>query len=46
MGFDEYLFQGNFVCIEWPERIQELLHENCVHVSITLLDDQKRNISL
>ncbi|HLG04240.1 MAG TPA: tRNA (adenosine(37)-N6)-threonylcarbamoyltransferase complex ATPase subunit type 1 TsaE [Bacteroidia bacterium] len=32
LGIEEYLYSGNYCFIEWPERAQELLPENTVHV--------------
>jgi tRNA threonylcarbamoyladenosine biosynthesis protein TsaE len=34
IGFEEYLYSGNYCFIEWPERAEELLPEETVHVFI------------
>lgn len=34
MGFEEYLYSGNYCFIEWPERILNLLPNNYVKVCI------------
>lgn len=45
-GFDEFLYQPNsLVLIEWPEIIQDLLHENVCHIDLQYVDDISRKIS-
>ena len=34
IGYEHYFFSGNYCFIEWPEKIAELLPENCVYVKI------------
>ncbi len=34
IGVEEYLYSGNYCFVEWPENIEELLPEECVHVHI------------
>jgi tRNA threonylcarbamoyladenosine biosynthesis protein TsaE len=34
IGYEEYLYSGNYCFLEWPEMIEELLPENIVYVSI------------
>jgi tRNA threonylcarbamoyladenosine biosynthesis protein TsaE len=34
IGYEEYLYSGNYCFMEWPEKIEELLPENIVYVSI------------
>ncbi len=34
IGYEEYLFSGSYCLMEWPEKIEELLPENIVYVSI------------
>ena len=34
MGYEEYFFSGAMVFIEWPEKIKELLPEECVYIRI------------
>lgn len=35
IGYEDYLYSGNYVLIEWPEKIEELLPENSVYVQIS-----------
>lgn len=44
MGYEEYLYSGNYCFIEWPEKIANLLPENCLSISIEATDDQQRTI--
>jgi len=34
IGYEEYFFSGNYCFIEWPEKIQALLPQGCVEVSL------------
>lgn len=38
MGFTEYLSEGNYCLIEWPEKVEELLPDDRVKVTITSRD--------
>lgn len=44
MGYEEYLYSGNYCFIEWPEKIANLLPENCLSISIEATDNQQRTI--
>lgn len=46
MGADEYLYSGNWCFIEWAEKIPSLVPEAHSVVSISLLPDGKRLLSL
>ena len=45
IGLEEYLYSGNYCFIEWPERAEELLPEETVHVTI-VNRDEIREISI
>lgn len=32
LGYEEYLYSGNYCFIEWPEKLESLLPEHCVRV--------------
>ncbi len=38
IGYQEYIYSGYLCLIEWPEKIEKLLPENCVYVHINLED--------
>lgn len=46
MGMDDYLYSGNWCCIEWPEKIPSLIPEEHSTISIRILPDGKRLLSL
>jgi len=45
MGFEEYVYNGNYCFLEWPERIAELLPESYVYVSIEVNEEGDRIIT-
>ena len=45
LGYEDYLYSGNYCLIEWPEMIESLLPSDIVKVKIEVDDDGKRNIS-
>ena len=45
LGYEDYLYSGNYCLIEWPEMIEPLLPENIVKVKIEVDEDGTRNIS-
>ena len=46
MGADEYLYSGNWCFIEWAEKVANLIPEPHSVISISLLPDGKRFLSL
>jgi tRNA threonylcarbamoyladenosine biosynthesis protein TsaE len=46
MGFDEILFSGGICCMEWSERIADLLPANCIHVAIDHIAENIRKITI
>ncbi len=44
IGYETYFFSGNYVFVEWPEKISELLPENYVYIKIKEVEDGKREI--
>ncbi len=45
MGFEEYVYSGNYCFLEWPERISELLPATYVYISIEVNEDEERKIT-
>ncbi|MEA3503608.1 MAG: tRNA (adenosine(37)-N6)-threonylcarbamoyltransferase complex ATPase subunit type 1 TsaE [Bacteroidota bacterium] len=45
IGFEDYIYSGNYCFMEWPERVEELLPEKYVYVSIIEQEDGTRVIS-
>lgn len=46
IGVEEYLDSGNLCFIEWPDKIEELLPEKFIKISITQLSNGKRSIEI
>ena len=46
IGYETYFYSGNYVFIEWPELIGELLPEKYVYIMIRETDSGKREILL
>ena len=44
LGFEEYLYSGNYCFIEWPGKIESLWPENYIEVVIDQAEGQKRTI--
>jgi len=34
IGYEEYLYSGHYCLMEWPQKIEELLPDNIVYVSM------------
>ena len=46
MGIDDYLYSGNWCFIEWAEKIPNLIPEVHSAITISLLPDGKRSLTL
>ena len=46
IGYEDYLYSGNYCLMEWPEKIEKLLPEDIVYVKIENLDDDSRSIHI
>jgi tRNA threonylcarbamoyladenosine biosynthesis protein TsaE len=45
IGFEEYLYSGNYCFIEWAEKVEELLPSKYVRVDIEETENKERNIT-
>ncbi|MDD3431517.1 MAG: tRNA (adenosine(37)-N6)-threonylcarbamoyltransferase complex ATPase subunit type 1 TsaE [Bacteroidales bacterium] len=45
IGSEEYFYSDNYCFIEWPEKIEELLPEDCIRIDLKVLDTGERRIS-
>ena len=43
-GVEEYFDSGNICLLEWAEKVESLLPNNCFKITISLTDDLVRNI--
>ena len=46
MGGEEFLYPDGISLIEWSEKIDSMLPDDTIYVSITINDDQSRNIEV
>lgn len=46
LGYEEYLYSGNYCFIEWPEKIPNLLPEDALKVKLTITGDHERIIQI
>ena len=46
MGFEEYLYSGNYCFIEWPEKIPDLLPVHYISIKITVADNDARHVNI
>lgn len=46
MGFEDYLFTDGICCIEWSEKIQQLLPDDAIVIKISHLEDGARAIEI
>jgi len=42
LGYEEYLYSGNYCFIEWPEKVDSLLPEDTVRVKISVSENEGR----
>lgn len=42
LGYEEYFYSGDLCLVEWPEKIEPLLPDDAVTVTITLGEDEER----
>lgn len=42
IGFEEYLYSGNYCFIEWTEKVEEILQDDFVKVTISRVDESSR----
>ena len=45
LGYEDYIYSGDYCLIEWPEMIESLLPENLVEVRIQVQEDGSRTIT-
>lgn len=41
LGYEEYIYSGDYCFIEWPEKVASLLPGNCVEVDIEVKDNKR-----
>jgi Predicted ATPase or kinase len=46
MGFDEFLFSNGISCIEWSERIEDILPVDSIRIDIKATGENTREINI
>jgi tRNA threonylcarbamoyladenosine biosynthesis protein TsaE len=46
MGFEEYLYSGNYCFIEWPEKIPDLLPLHYISIKINVANNNERQVNI
>ncbi len=46
IGIEDYFYSNDFCFIEWPEKIPTLIPEDHLKISINLVDEKTRSITL
>lgn len=46
IGVEEYFYSGDLCLIEWPDMIKELIPEKHLEISIKLVDNNSREITI
>jgi tRNA threonylcarbamoyladenosine biosynthesis protein TsaE len=46
MGYEEYFYSGRLCLVEWPEKIEELIPDDALRLTITVASDYSRTITL
>lgn len=46
LGYEEYFYSGDVCLVEWPEKIEELLPDDVLAVSIEIIDEDARLITI
>lgn len=44
IGFEDYLDSGALCLIEWPEKVEDILPDDTVHVRVRVNDDNSRDL--
>ena len=46
VGFEEYIDSGHWILIEWPDRLNRLMPEEANTITIEILHDNSRKVSI
>lgn len=46
LGYEEYFYSGELCLVEWPEKIEPLLPEDAMTVTITVGEDERRRFTI
>lgn len=46
LGYEDYLYSGNYCFIEWPEKISNLLPEHVTNVNLKITGENERLVTI
>lgn len=46
LGYEEYFYSGDLCLVEWPDKIEPLLPEDAMTVTITVGEDEHRRFTI
>ena len=46
LGLEDYLNQDVWIFMEWPEKVADLLPQNCLHLSLKIIDTITRELTI
>ena len=46
LGYEEYFYSGDLCLVEWPEKIEALIPDDAMVVSIEVGDDEEREFTI
>jgi tRNA threonylcarbamoyladenosine biosynthesis protein TsaE len=46
MGFEDYFFAGGITCIEWSEKVEKILPQNCIKVILKYIGNNEREVTI
>ena len=46
LGLEDYLNQDVWIFVEWPEKVADLLPQNCLHLSLKIIDTITRELTI
>ena len=46
LGYEEYFYSSNYCFIEWPQKIENLIPDDCKIIRINIIDPNTREIQI
>jgi tRNA threonylcarbamoyladenosine biosynthesis protein TsaE len=44
IGYEEYMFSGSYCFMEWPEKVETILPDHTIRISINIFDEGMREL--
>ena len=46
LGLEDYLNQDVWIFMEWPDKVSDLLPQNCLHITLKIIDTLTRELTI